>query len=114
MQELGDYLRVLYPDLDPDKDYTVMDNSDGKGPFIAKWDTQIHPKPTIEELQGRLEEYTIIKDSEILERNRKAEYPPIEDQLDSIWHAMDKGDLAKAKDFYDRIKAVKTKYPKPE
>jgi hypothetical protein len=38
---------------------------------------------------------------------RRAEYPPIGDQLDALW----KGDEAQA-DMFDRIAAVKTKYPK--
>lgn len=43
---------------------------------------------------------------------RKAEYPPIEDQLDALWHAMDSGLLPKIPGFYDRIAAVKNKLPK--
>lgn len=44
---------------------------------------------------------------------RRAEYPPIGDQLDAIYKAMDEGILPKAPEFYDPIKAVKDKYPKP-
>lgn len=45
---------------------------------------------------------------------RRAEYPPIGDQLDALYHAMDLGVLKKVDGFYDKIKAVKDKYPKPE
>jgi len=39
-------------------------------------------------------------------RNRKAEYPPIEDQLDTIYHSGVAG-------WKTTIKAIKDKYPKP-
>jgi hypothetical protein len=39
-------------------------------------------------------------------RNRKAEYPSIEDQLDTIYHSGVAG-------WKTKIKAIKDKYPKP-
>ena len=39
-------------------------------------------------------------------RNRAAEYPPIEDQLDTIYHNGVAG-------WKTKIKAIKDKYPKP-
>tara|TARA_Y100000361_G_scaffold3052_1_gene2653 strand:- start:234 stop:521 length:288 start_codon:yes stop_codon:yes gene_type:complete len=39
-------------------------------------------------------------------RNRAAEYPPIEDQLDTIYHSGVAG-------WKTKIKAIKDKYPKP-
>ena len=39
-------------------------------------------------------------------RNRAAEYPPIEDQLDTIYHSGVAG-------WKTQIKAIKDKYPKP-
>lgn len=41
------------------------------------------------------------------QRDRAAEYPPIEDQLDMIFHAGLGGD-----EFQSAIKAIKDKYPK--
>lgn len=43
---------------------------------------------------------------------RAAEYPPIEEQMDALWHAMDRGDIAKVEPMYSQIKAVKDKFPK--
>lgn len=43
---------------------------------------------------------------------RRREYPPIGDQLDALYHAMDAGVIAMVPAFYDAIKAVKDKYPK--
>lgn len=45
-------------------------------------------------------------------QRRKKEYPSLEEQLDYLWHAMDKGELPKVSGFYDRIKDIKDKYPK--
>ncbi|MBB2918112.1 hypothetical protein [Cupriavidus alkaliphilus] len=45
---------------------------------------------------------------------RKGEYPPIEEQLDALWHAMDRGELPKVNGFYDRIKEIKDRHPKPD
>lgn len=44
---------------------------------------------------------------------RAAEYPPVEDQLDALWHAMDRSEIPRVPGFYDLIKAVKDRYPKP-
>jgi hypothetical protein len=43
---------------------------------------------------------------------RATEYPPMSDQLDMLWHAMDTGILPKVDSFYDINKSIKDKYPK--
>ena len=47
---------------------------------------------------------------------RKLAYPQIGDQLDMLWHSIDKNPDLKTKffDFYETIKAVKVKYGKDE
>ena len=47
-------------------------------------------------------------------QQRKNAYPEIGDQLDMLWHSIDKDPQLKSKyfDFYEAIKAVKVKYPK--
>ena len=47
-------------------------------------------------------------------QQRKNAYPEIRDQLDMLWHSIDKDPQLKSKyfDFYEAIKAVKVKYPK--
>ena len=46
------------------------------------------------------------------EYQRLRQYPPIGDQLDMLWHAIDNGTLNKTSDFYTAIKAVKDAHPK--
>jgi hypothetical protein len=43
---------------------------------------------------------------------RQYSYPALGDQLDALWHAMDRGDLPKILGFYDPIKQVKDENPK--
>lgn len=45
---------------------------------------------------------------------RVSHYPPISDQMDMLWHAMNNGVLPKVEPFYSDIKAVKDAFPKPE
>lgn len=45
---------------------------------------------------------------------RKANYPTITDQLDMLWHLMDREEIpGKGTDWYNTLLDVKTKYPKP-
>lgn len=46
--------------------------------------------------------------------NREKEYPPLKEQLDMLWHAIDTNTLNKDSDFYKTLKQVKDTYPKPE
>ena len=45
---------------------------------------------------------------------RASAYPSIGDQLDMLWHSIDRSDELKSQyfDFYEAIKAVKVKNPK--
>ena len=44
--------------------------------------------------------------------SRSELYPPLAEQLDMLWHAMNDGVLPIAEPFYSRIAAVKSAYPK--
>lgn len=92
-------LSKVIAELDPNADVTCSGNNIDniiwhKGTPIAK--------DVIEAKQNELQaEY----DAEEYKRNRKAEYPLIEDQLDEIYHNGIDG-------WKKTIKAVKDKYPK--
>lgn len=53
----------------------------------------------------------VVHNSDYKELRAKA-YPAIGDQLDMLWHAMDRGELPKIEPFYSELKAVKVKYQK--
>ena len=66
------------------------------------------------DIQAKQTELQTAYDAEKWKRNRQAEYPPIGDQLDMLWHSIDESPELKQKyfKFYEAIKAVKAKYPK--
>lgn len=45
---------------------------------------------------------------------REEQYKKLPEYLDMLWHAMDRGEIPKAIEFYDHVKSVKTSFPKPE
>ena len=51
--------------------------------------------------------------SKYAEQRRNA-YPPVGDQLDMLWHTIDKDEKLQGKyfDFYQTLKTVKVKFPK--
>jgi|TARA_A100001391_G_scaffold157896_1_gene116184 predicted transglutaminase-like protease len=71
---------------------------------IIKWDSENKDsQPTDDELNAA---YTAWKNANDYQEKRSAEYPPIEDQLDDIYHNGVAG-------WKTTIKAIKDKYPKP-
>ena len=71
---------------------------------IIEWDSaNSDSQPTDDELNAA---YTAWKAAEEYKINRANEYPPIEDQLDTIYHSGVAG-------WKTTIKAIKDKYPKP-
>jgi len=90
--EGDDYIRVVYEDYDPAYSYSLVDGVAVKGDLIPVDSDEI----------ARLDaEFEAIK----YQRDRKSEYPAIEDQLDDIYH--NGIDAWKA-----TIKITKDKYPK--
>lgn len=64
-------------------------------------------------IQAEVQRLQAEYDANQYQRDRAAEYDPIADQLDKLWHAIDQGLVSlKQSDFYLDNKAVKTKYPK--
>ena len=71
---------------------------------IIEWDSaNSDSQPTDDELNAA---NTAWKAAEEYKINRANEYPPIEDQLDTIYHSGVAG-------WKTTIKAIKDKYPKP-
>ncbi len=70
------------------------------------------PKPTLEEVISGLEDYEAQYEKYQYKNLRSAEYKTTAEQLDMLWHAMDKGEIPQASEFYAANKAVKYKFPK--
>tara|TARA_Y100000592_G_scaffold89858_1_gene147653 strand:+ start:405 stop:701 length:297 start_codon:yes stop_codon:yes gene_type:complete len=87
--------------LDPNAEVSVSGESlDG-----IEWHDGNPNNITNEQITAKQEELKIIYDSLQYQRDRKKEYPSIEDQLDDLYHNGIKG-------WKTTIKAVKDKYPK--
>ena len=56
-----------------------------------------------------------LRETKQARQNRKDEYPEIGEQLDMLYHAIDTDSDLKTKfsGFYNTIKSIKEKYPKP-
>ena len=88
-------IRKAYPDAVTIDDGTGAFDKDGKSVTLDQ--TKIDAARTTLTAEYAALEYS---------RNRAAEYPPIEDQLDDIYHNGVAG-------WKTTIKAIKDKYPKP-
>ena len=64
------------------------------------------------DIEAKMVEVQAEYDANQYQRDRV--YPSIGDQLDMLWHSIDKDPELKSKyfDFYEAIKAVKVKHPK--
>ena len=87
-------------------------------PYIKEWNLGI-AEPTAEQLATYEDEANAEESNQAVKpyiAKRKAAYPPIGDQLDYLWHSIDKNPDLKTQyfDFYEAIKAVKVKYGKDD
>ncbi len=64
------------------------------------------------DIEAKMAELQAEYDANQYQRDRV--YPSIGDQLDMLWHSIDKNPSLKSEyfEFYEAIKAVKVKYPK--
>ena len=66
------------------------------------------------DIEAKMNEMANEPEQSAYAEQRRNAYPPIGDQLDMIWHTIDKDILLQKRyfDFYQTIKKVKVKYPK--
>ena len=95
--------------INPNAEFTYQDNDIDSIQWLNG--TTPIPKADIEAKMAEMANEP--KQSQYAEQRRSA-YPEIGDQLDMLWHSIDKDPQLKSKyfDFYEAIKAVKVKYPK--
>jgi len=101
----------LYVNQEVDFQKDVILQDDGNGAYIKEWNLAI-AEPT----DAQLDNYESAGNSEeLLKANiSKRVYPKIGDQLDMLWHSIDKNPALKSEyfEFYEAIKTVKVKNPK--
>ena len=69
---------------------------------------------TAEQITAKQTELQTAYDAKAYARTRETAYPPIGDQLDMLWHAIDGNDTLKTRytDFHTAIKTIKDANPK--
>ena len=98
LQQLGFESRV---------DFNLQDNSDGQGPFIAKW-MSAQPQPSVADIEAADAEWTANWNSQEYARNRAQAYASTGDQLDmQYWDSVNDTTTWK-----DHVASVKTQFPK--
>jgi len=97
--------------INPNAIVTVTGNDINTCEIIWHEGTTPIPKADIEVKMAEMANEP--EQSAYAEQRRNA-YPPIGDQLDMLWHTIDKDILLQKRyfDFYQTIKQVKVKYPK--
>ena len=79
----------------------------------VQWHNGTTPIPKAD-IEAKMNEMANEPEQSQYAQQRRNDYPPIGDQLDMIWHTIDKDDELQHKfyDFYQTIKKVKVDYPK--
>ena len=98
LQQLGFESRV---------DFNLQDNSDGQGPFIAKW-MSAQPQPSVADIEAADAEWTANFNAQAYARNRAQAYASIGDQLDMQYWDNVNGTTT----WKDHVASVKTQFPK--
>lgn len=62
-------------------------------------------------INGAWESRDVVAQDDTQYQLRQRAYPPIGEQLDMLFHAMDRGEIPKATAFYETLKAIKEATP---
>jgi hypothetical protein len=101
----GEFLRWKYTGYT----YTIQDDYDYD---TLEWSDSRHEKPSKESIETKLDLIALSDAKSTPQAKRAAAYPPIEEQLDMLWHAMASDLTKRLEPFYSTIKAIKDRYPK--
>ena len=93
------------------EDFSLQDNSDGNGVFIAEWKSG-SPQPTVSEIEAAEATWQTNYDAQAYARNRKEEYPSIDDLIVALWENVVEDRMESATALETLRQAVKAKYPK--
>jgi len=99
--------------LRPNAKY-MMSAKEGVFTFSEWKDSDGLNPPTTEEIMAEFERQKKIADYYQYAYDRCKEYPDGFEQFDMLWHAINNGVDLKNSEWFQKIKEVKEKYPKPE
>jgi hypothetical protein len=92
-------------------DFILQDDGDGV-PYIAEW-TSDQAQPSVDKIEAAHAEWQAEQDATQYQRDRKAEYPSIDELVVALWEAVIEERMASSIDLQSKRTAVKDKYPKP-
>ena len=103
--------KVIHAILEKNPNAKVIVNANDINQITWTDGTTPIPKADIE---SKMNEMANEPEQSAYAEQRRNAYPPIGDQLDMLWHTIDKDILLQKRyfDFYQTIKQVKVKYPK--
>lgn len=113
---IADIIKLKFPGVDLIGGQVIIQD-DGNGPYIAKWDDSLGPKPDQAMLDRWAIELAPVKARVQAREKRRQEYPSIGDQLDALlkqFSQMEADGLVLNHEFKsvkDQWQVVKDKYP---
>lgn len=96
--------------FEPLTDFALQD--DGDGAYILRWNSD-QPQPTEAEIEAAHAEWEAEQDATQYQRDRKAEYPSMDELVVALWEGVVEERMASITALEADRQAVKTKYPKP-
>ncbi len=93
----------------PEVDFSLQD--DGQGAYIKEW-ISASPQPTEAEIETAHAEWEAEWNATQYQRNRKEEYPTIDELVVALWEGVVEERMAAVTKLETLRQAVKAKYPK--
>ena len=91
-----------------------MTAGNGEFAFPQWWDPNGLPAPSKDEIMEEFEYQKKVAEHYQYSYDRCKEYPDGFEQLDMLWHAINNGTDLKSSEWFQKIKEVKERHPKPE
>lgn len=82
------------------------------GTLITEWFSPDIPQPTQDEIDAEIARLQAEYDAQEYARNRKAEYPTLDELVVALWEAVIEERMASSIDLQGKRTAIKEKYPK--
>ncbi len=96
--------------FDAKTDFVLRD--DGDGVYIESWNSA-SPQPSVDDIEAAHAEWQAEQDATQYQRDRKAEYPSMDEIVVALWEAVIEERMASSIELQGKRAAVKDKYPKP-
>ena len=105
---MSDIIKAILK-INPNAQATVSNNDID----TIQWHDGTTPIPKVD-IEAKMNEMANEPEQSQYAELRRNAYPPIGDQLDMLWHTIDKDEKLQGKyfDFYQTLKTVKIKFPK--